>query len=297
MTESNDAALSPSARGLVSYDLAEARENFARRSFIIDHELTDHPLFSLDALADLADRLPQELVEHNRGSVGAVVPGGDVPRLDLTPGELVRGIETNDSWVVLPIMRADPGPGYREVYHEIIAGLGPMVPGGVAATSGHHAVIFIASGGSTTPTHIDAEVGFLLHMRGEKRLSIGGFPDATKERERLEDFFTGGHRNTEGLPTDVRHFDLEPGQAVHVPPLKPHCVSNGAEVTISMSVGFQTEANLRRAYVHTWNGRVRKLGLSPKPFGENANLDRVKASVLWGGVKARRLLSRQKAAR
>jgi len=295
MTDSDHLTLSRPHSASVSYDLSEAREKFGRRSFLIQHELTDHPLFTLDALADLADRLPPGMGEHNRASVGAVVPDGEVPKLDLTPGELVRGIESNDSWVVLPIVHSDmdPVPGYQEIYDEILGTLGPIVPGGVDTMSGYHAVVFVASGGSTTPTHIDPELGFLLHMRGKKRLSIGGFPDATKERERLEHFFTGGHRNTEDLPTDIEHFDLEPGQGVHVPPLKPHLVTNGADVTISLSMGFQTEANLRRQSIHMWNGRVRKLGLSPRPYGEDATRDRVKASLLVSGIKARRRLRGQ----
>lgn len=281
-------------RGLVGFDLDEATARFRREPFPLHHRLAAHPLFTLEALADLAARLPVDAAEHNVGSVGAVEPGGDVPKLDLPIAEVVRGIETNGCWVALPIVLQEPRltgiPGYQEVFDQLMDELSPMVPGGRGAMSGFHSVIFMATAGSTTPSHIDGEIGFLLHIRGQKRVSIGRFPDAVREREESEAFYRNEHRNTGQLPVDVRHFDLEPGQGVHVPPLTPHFVENGPEVAVSLSVGFQTPENLRRAGVHMWNSRVRRVGLSPRPYGSSPRRDRVKAAALWGAVAARRRL-------
>ena len=41
-------------------------EAFARRSIAVNHRLVDHPLFSLDAIAALADRLPPASVRRER---------------------------------------------------------------------------------------------------------------------------------------------------------------------------------------------------------------------------------------
>ena len=284
----------PSRRADVSYDLAEARARFRQAPFLVRHSLADHPLFTLDALAELADRLPAGVAEHNLGSVGALEPGGDVPTLDAGLGEIVRGIETNGCWVALPIILQVPElnglPGYQELFDGVMDDLAPIVPGGRDAMSGFHSVIFLATAGSVTPSHIDGEVGFLLHIRGQKSAHIGRYADAQTEREELEAFHRHEHRNTKILPADPVHFALEPGQGVHVPPLKPHWIENGPEVAISLSVGFQTPENLRRAGVHMWNGRARKLGLSPRDYGVSARRDRAKASLLWGAVGARRRL-------
>ncbi len=281
-------------RGLVGFDLDEATAKFWREPFLLHHWLADHPLFTLEALAELADGLPVDAAEHNVGSVGAVEPGGDVPKLDLPVAEVVRGIETNGCWVALPIILQEPRlsgiPGYQEVFDQVMDELAPMVPGGRGAMTGFHSVIFLATAGSTTPSHIDGEIGFLLHIRGRKRVSIGRFPDARREREESEAFYRNEHRNTGELPTNVRNFDLEPGLGVHVPPLKPHFVENGQEVAVSLSVGFQTPDNLRRAGVHMWNSRVRGLGLSPRSYGASPRRDRVKAAALWGAVSTRRRL-------
>jgi hypothetical protein len=287
--------LSPSALAdhkLLSFDQAEARSKFRREPFRLTHTLADNPLFTLDALADLAERLPGDVAEHNLGNVGAVEPGGEVPKLDQPIAEVIRGIETNGCWAALPIILQQPKlsgiPKYQEVFDEVMDELAPIVPGGRDAMSGFHSVIFLATAGSTTPSHIDGEIGFLLHIRGEKRVSIGRYPDAATEREESEAFYSNAHRNTGQLPADPVNFDLEPGQGVHVPPLKPHWVENGPEVAISLSVGFQTPENIQRAGVHMWNARVRRLGLTPKPYGADPRRDRVKAAALWKAVDARR---------
>ena len=273
----------------LDFDLDEARTGFGRAPFSVRHTLSDHPLFALDALAELADRLPPDAVEHNLGSVGAVELSGDVPRLDATPGELVRGIRTNGCWVVLPFLHRTPP--YDRLYSEILDDLAPLVRGGREAMSSFHSVVFLAAPGSTTPSHVDPEMGFLLHLEGEKRLSIGSFGDDAVEQEQLERFHGGGHRNTT-MPVAARDFELRPGDGVHVPPNVPHVVTNGPTVAISLSVGFQTPENLRRNGEYKFNARARRLGLRPKPFGESPRRDHVKASVLWAAARVAQPLRR-----
>ncbi|HEV7459067.1 MAG TPA: hypothetical protein VGN78_00910 [Solirubrobacteraceae bacterium] len=291
-SEATSRELAPTQHGkFVSYDLDEARAKFGTAPFRVSHELSDHPLFTNEALAELADSLPPEKVEHNLGTVGAVVPDGEVPQLDLSPGEIVRGIQDNGCWIVLPELQK--APGYKEIYDAILDDVAPLVDGGRASMSGYHSVIFMAAPGSTTPTHIDPELGFLLHLRGDKRISVGRFPDEETGNRELEAFHHGGHRNTQDLPVEAEHFDLAPNQGVHVPPHTPHWVENGESVAVSLSVGFRTPENLRRAGVYMWNARVRRLGLSPRPPGDNTTVDRVKSGVIWSTVNARRRVLRR----
>jgi len=271
--------MSTTTSTIVCYDLEEGRAAFGRKAFRLEHALVDHPLFGLDALADLADQLPVDAVEHNLGSVGAVVPGGEVPKLDLSPGEIVRGIETNGCWVVLPFLHKTPP--WDAVLAQIFDEIAPLVPGGRSAMEALHSAVFLAAPGSTTPSHVDAEFGFLLHIRGNKRLSIGRFPDGS-EQEELDSYYGGGHRNTSELPVDVEHVDLEPSQAAHVPPHIPHWVTNGQAVTVALSVGFQTQESVARKRAHRFNGAVvRRMGLTPRPVGSVLTArDRAKASVV-----------------
>jgi hypothetical protein len=62
----------------------------------------DHPLFSLEAFGELADRTPPERIERQRTDLDLVLPGGGNPRGGVeAPGDVVRGIETDNAWLVL----------------------------------------------------------------------------------------------------------------------------------------------------------------------------------------------------
>lgn len=280
----------------LTYDLAEARQKFGNSSFTLGHDLVGNPLFELDGLAALAERLPQELIEHNAGNKDVVVLDNDaLPQAEQSAADVIRSIGERPGFVALPT--TVPGvprqPGYQELFEAMLHDLAPMVEGGVPAMRDHHAVIFISSGGNTTPVHFDPEPSFLLHVRGVKRFSIGRHPDPGAERLELEAFYRHEGRNSPLVPVDLDHYDLVPGEALHVPPVTPHWVENGPEVAISFSIGFQTAADHRRRSVYQWNGRVRKLGLSPRPYGHSQLHDRVKNGVMGTAFEARRRLLRR----
>ena len=68
---------------------------------VFEHSLVDASLVTLDALADAADRLPEQQVEHHVGDLPVILPGGESVRLDQTPGDAVRNVATNGCWVML----------------------------------------------------------------------------------------------------------------------------------------------------------------------------------------------------
>jgi mannose-6-phosphate isomerase-like protein (cupin superfamily) len=295
MTDTAHAAVTPGHR-YVRYDAAAAKEQFGRRAFKLEHDLAGHPLFTLDALAELAERLPQEHIEHNAGNRDVVVADNDaLPQAAMSPADIVRAIEDRPGFVALPT--TVPGvprqSGYQELFEAILDDLAPMIDGDRAKIHDHHAVIFVASGGNTTPSHVDPEPSFLLHVRGVKKFSIGRYPDADTEHRELEAFYRHEGRNTPLVPVDLEHFDLAPGEALHVPPVTPHWVENGPEVAISFSVGFQTAEDHRRRGVYQWNSRVRRLGLTPAPYGSSEARDRLKGGVMQTAFEARRRLLRR----
>lgn len=284
---------------IIRYDLREARATYGKAAFKVHHDLAGNPLFELEALAELAERLPQDFIEHNAGNRDVIAAHATALGKTTTesPAAVIRGIAERPGFVALPT--TVPGlprqAGYQELYEQILEDLAPMVGVGVGDLQDHHAVIFISSGGNTTPVHYDPEPSFLLHVRGVKKFSIGRHPDPDAERLALETFYRHEGRNPKVVPVDVRVFDLEPGEALHVPPVTPHWVENGPEVAISFSVGFQTTADHLRRGVYQWNGNVRKLGLSPRPYGDSALRDRVKGNVMVTAFEARRRLLRRPA--
>jgi hypothetical protein len=262
---------------LLHLDPDETRAKLGREPFTVRHELVDHPLTTLDALADLADELPVERVEHNLGNVPEVAPGGEVPQADMTPGEMVRTIETNGCWVVLPFHGV---ARYDDLLNELIDEFRPLLRPDEGEIRYRQGVFFLSAPSSVTPAHVDVEQGFLLQIKNGKDMKIGKFADAATGQREIERMQSGGHRNIESLPPEMREVHLDPGDGVHVPAFFPHTVNNGPAVSVSLSVAVRTEATLRESAVHSANARLRRLGLSPTRPGIRPRADRAKAGVL-----------------
>lgn len=271
---------------LLHLPAAETAKSFGREPFALSHELATHPLIQPESLAELADSLPRDMVEHNSGQVAAITPGGAVQRADLSPGEIVRTIETNNCWIVLPIHAA---PAYRDLYDALFDEVRPKLPPEQGEILVHQAVFFLATGGSTTPAHIDLEHGLLLHLLGEKEVSVGGFPDPGTAQQKIERMHLGEHRNVSAPPQNARTFKLLPGDGVHIPGFTPHVVHTaGAQVSLSLTIAMKTEALMRESAVHRANAHLRRLGMKPGAPGAHLRSDWVKHKLMETADAARR---------
>ncbi len=267
---------------VLTLDSEAFRASFARRPLGVGHRLTGHELLAVEAIADLADRLPASKVEHNRGDVPALLADGDAPRLDASPGEVARGIETNGCWMVLKNIELEPD--YGRLLGESLDELVPYLDARAGQMLQREGFIFLSAPGSVTPSHVDPEHNLLLQVRGTKKMNVGTFPDLETEQRELERFYSGGARNIPVLPSATETFALEPGDGVYVPPNAPHWVENGPTVSVSLSITFRTPETKRAAEVHALNARLRRLHLSPRPPADRLS-DRAKATI-WRSLKA-----------
>lgn len=227
-------------------------------------------------MAELAERLPAEKIEHNLGDLPTVVDPDAVERSEQPVGEIARGIETNGCWMVLKNIELDGT--YSDLLNELLNGVAPLVADRDGGMSGREGFIFLSAPNSVTPSHTDPEHNFLLQVRGTKAMTVGRFPDPeTKELELEQTFGGSGHRNIDWEPDSPETFDLSPGDGVYVPPHAPHWVQNGPSPSVSLSITFQTPRNKRAIHVYELNSKLRRLGLSPTPPGRRARLDRQKA--------------------
>ena len=260
-----------------------------RAPFTVRHVLADSPLLDQERLAELAASLPSRSIEHNLGSVPALLPGGVAPQLGMAPAEIVRGIESNGCWIVLKNIEADPA--YRALLGSCVAELARMTPdeGAVVLQEGF---VFLSSPGSVTPAHIDPEHNVLLQIRGTKTVSIGRFEDDAEMVRQVESLHGGGHRNVLAAPVDLVDFPLVPGVGVYVPVHAPHLVRNGAAVSVSLSVTWRTRETLLRGRVHGFNGVLRARGVPVGPVGAHPRRDNVKALAWRAGQAASRRLRR-----
>jgi mannose-6-phosphate isomerase-like protein (cupin superfamily) len=275
---------------VLEFDQQTMKEGFSRRPFAIKHTLADNPLLTLDRLAQLADFLPEDHVEHNLAvDVPAVLPGGNAPRLDdATPGEIARGIETNGCWMVLK--HAELDPEYRDLLHEALSEVIPLVEDRVGGATKEQAFIFLTAPNATTPLHTDPEENFLLQVKAKKQMDIGTWPTREIEHEHLERYYGGGHRNIDEMPPNTQRFIMEPGDGVHVPLNAPHWVKNFDEVSISFSITFNTGQSDFLNDVYAMNARLRKLRLSPEPPGAHPSSDKAKAAVWRAARRGKRLV-------
>jgi hypothetical protein len=273
---------------LLNIDAQEFAANFARRPFTVEHALTDHPLLSTESIALLADRIPAASVEHNRGDVPEVLGDADAPRVDLSPGQIARGIETNGCWMVLK--RIEQDPEYKRLLDETLDEVAPLVSDREGGMHRREGFIFLSAPNSVTPSHIDPEHNFLLQVRGWKEMHVGSIGDPEKEQALLERYHSGGHRNLDWKPEEATAYRLDPGRGIYVPVHAPHFVRNGDQVSVSLSITWFTPTIERNARVHALNARLRRLGISPKAPGQRVATDKVKAGAAGAMAAARRVV-------
>ena len=270
---------------LLDIDPAGFDEHFGKKPFAVRHHLSGHPLLTVERVAQLADALPESQVEHNLGKVDKFVPSGEAPRLDATPGEVARGIDTNGCWMVLKNIEQDAE--YKALLDETLDEVKAWsdLEGGQTLREGF---IFLTAPNSMTPAHVDPEHNFLLQIRGDKVMNTGDFPSEEVRTSALEAFYSGAHRNIDWEPAAHREFPLDPGDGIYMPVAVPHWVTSGPEVSVSLSVTFRTPVTERVGHVWSANSRLRKLRLSPNPPGASERSDRFKDSAARALSKLRR---------
>jgi hypothetical protein len=232
----------------------------------IEHDLFGHPMFTLEALVELAGRMPSKNVEYNCGDLPLGIDIDSVPANGLSIADTIRGIEENGSWMVLKFVEQDAAydallkSTLAELDSSICKRTGPMVK--------QEAFIFISSPNSVTPLHFDPEHNILLQLRGTKSMTI--FPTDDEQiappvaHERLHS--GEGHRNLvwhESYAERGTRFDLAPADGIYVPVMAPHWVQNGPDVSISFSVTWRSAFSFAEAEARGMNGILRRAGLSP----------------------------------
>ncbi len=167
--------------------------------------------------------------------------------------------------MVLKFVEQDPV--YRELLHDTLRELAPVVAPKTGEMLKREGFIFISSPDAVTPFHFDPEHNILLQIRGRKTMTV--FPVADRETtpgELHEAFHDGGHRNLpwrEDFAAKGTAFDLEPGRGLYVPVKAPHWVKNGPEPSVSFSITWRSEWSFDEEYAHGFNRVARALGLDP----------------------------------
>lgn len=256
----------------------------------LSHALGRHPLLELEALASLAETLPESSIEYNASDQPIGVECKPEPT-GVPIGATIRQIETSRSWAVLK--NVEQHPAYAALLEDLLSELRPKIEARTGAMMKLQAFVFVTSAGGVTPYHFDPEHNILLQVRGSKVMTQ--FP-AGQHRyapdEVHETYHTGGGRELrwdESLLEGGTRFALSAGEAVYVPVMAPHFVENGPEPSVSLSITWRSDWSFAEADARAFNGVLRKLGMNPSAPARWPARNRGKATA-W---KVLRKLRRQ----
>lgn len=262
---------------LVSVDAATAKTKFLKTAFTLKHSLADHPLFALSKLVELAKSMPRDKIEYNSGKVAIGVKPEDVPKIDKSPEEVIRAIETDNAWMV--IKRVESHPAYRSILESFVREANIAAGRPADEATDIEGFIFVSSANATTPFHIDAEENILIQVKGDKFVRTFDNADRSLVGEEEMELSPSKHRNLpyeDWFESRATLHSLKPGDALHMPYTVPHWVSTGSSYSISMAMTWKTPEVLRLNKIRTMNGTLRRFGLPQRPPGASPTLDAAK---------------------
>ena len=245
--------------------LADFSALYPDRPGKIGHALVDHPLFALDSLVALAERMAPDTVEYNRADLPIGIDPDAVPGNGLSAADTIRSIEENGSWMVLKFVEQDPQ--YRALLEATLGELLPVVDPATGPMLKQEGFIFVSSPDAVTPFHFDPEHNILLQIRGEKVMTVFPARDEEVVEGRLhEQFHMGGHRNLpwrDEIAPKGEAFRLTAGEAIHVPVKAPHWVKNGPGLSVSFSITWRSRWSYQEADARGLNHVLRAWGVDP----------------------------------
>ncbi len=273
---------------------AQARfeANYPEVPHKLEHSLAQHPLLELEALADLAGRLPPTSIECNRGDQPIGVDR--VPeQLREQVVETIRNIGAAGCWVCL--RNVEQSPEYAKLLEQLLEELRPQIERKTGPMINLQCFLFATSPGGVTPYHFDPEHNILLQLRGSKVMTVfpAGDPACAAD-EMHEAYHSGGRPELPWREEMARHgmpFALGPGEAVYVPVMSPHYVTNGPEVSVSISITWRSPWSYAESDARSFNAMVRRIGIKPAAPGRWPQRNLFKA-YSWRAVRKLRDMAR-----
>lgn len=247
---------------------AQFAAHYPEKPHILAHGLTSHPLLEIEALAQLAERLPITSVEYNRGDLPIGVDGKPGSN-GLTIAETIRKVAEAESWAVLK--NIEQVPAYQDLLLGLLEEIRPEIEAATGAMLTPQGFIFVSSPNSVTPYHFDPEHNILLQIRGSKVMTQFPAGDTRFVPDTAhETYHSGGPRELkwdDSFLAQGREFPLAPGEALFVPVMAPHFVQNGPAPSVSLSITWRSEWSYRESDARIFNAILRERGFTPAAPG------------------------------
>jgi len=228
------------------------------------HALDRHPLLEIEALANLAERLPDASVEYNRGDVPIGVDGKP-ENTGLSIAETIRRVQDANSWAVLK--NIEQVPSYQALLLDLLGELKTEIEAKTGPILTPQGFIFISSPDAVTPYHFDPEHNILLQVSGSKVMTQFKAGDSRFAPDEMhESYHSGGPREliwSDDFLVGGQQYTLGPGEAVFVPVMAPHFVRNGPDSSISLSITWRSNWSYDESDARGLNHILRQRGFSP----------------------------------
>jgi hypothetical protein len=263
----------------VDGDPALARQRLHASPFMVKHELANSPLFETENLISIAQKAlsrPGD-VYFDAGDPTLTDKWGNIPVPDMPVEQIISRIEHAKAWVILKHTEKDAR--YAAVLNEFANFVYDLAgPAEAKNILNPEMLVIVSSPNRVTPFHFDAEINFLVQVRGSKEVWICDPTDRSILSEKdLEDYYSGNMGAGQYKPefeAKAKRVVLNPGDGVHIPTHAAHWIKNGNDISVSLSLNFEFPP--WRANVYKANHALRKLGIAPKPPGLSPTQDALK---------------------
>lgn len=278
----------------------EHTEGWASQPLRLSHRLSQHPLYSLDALAELIERYPRQhyaLVEMGpQGSNRRLWREGDIGKL--SGAKVIQAIQNGRMWLNLRNISAVDAR-YREVLDQIFEEVRQNVPG--YDTYNRTCGILISSPLAQVYYHMDLPGQSLWQLHGNKRVYLYPAHAPYLTGEQLERIAL--YEVEVDIPYEASYdeaaqvFEIGPGEMLHWPLNAPHRVENLDCLNVSMTTEYWTETIRRSQIINMANGILRNhAGIVPKSRATAGAGFWIKAA-LQAGVRRSGLLKKVRKSR
>jgi hypothetical protein len=243
------------------------------------HNLHQDDRLRLDAIADLADRLPRRSVICDTAAQPLLVPQGGPPRGALSrPGDVIRNLNEANAWLTL--LNIEEDVAYADLMNSTLDELDQVMMSRQGKMRRRVGFVFVSSPNSVTPAHFDIEHSLLMQVSGSKIVSFGRFATEQDRRHEVERYWDSSHGRIESLPPELASYPLTAGRGVYIPPIAPHWVHNGPAISLSVTLTYFTEATERENLVEAFNARMRRMRMSPRLPGQSKPVDSAKVAIM-----------------
>jgi len=275
-----------------------------RAPFKLSHKLLGHPALTLENLGAVLPKLPKRQVMFSNSKLQN---GDDFEATfrkrpkEVSIDETIEQIRTSNAYIM--VSRPETDDSFKDLRNALVDDLrGILRSHGLGSEPiDPHLYLFIASPNSITPFHIDRYSTLLMQFRGSKTIHVYEQWDDRVVSQIDREAYVAYARTKLPWSAEIdalgHSFHFSPGETLHIPFIAGHHVRNGPDdVSISMSIIFNTEQSIRWRRALAFNYEVRKrIGAIPaglSKVGRSRVLDGTKAAMMRAIERRRTLAER-----